>query len=100
MFEVTGYRVGDIAYLTDFKKIADSEIDKLRGVRVLVVNALRFQPHDSHFSVDEALALIERVRPQTAYLTHMSHDMGLHEEAEKRLPPGVHLAYDGLKIEI
>ena len=99
-FDVTGYRIGDVAYLTDFKRIDASEIEKLRGVKVLVVNALRFEPHDSHFSVDEALSLVERVRPQAAYLTHMSHDIGLHAEAEKRLPSGVHLAYDGLKIEI
>lgn len=100
VFDVTGYRIGDVAYLTDFKQIDASEIEKLRGVKVLVVNALRFEPHDSHFSVDEALSLVERVRPQAAYLTHMSHDIGLHAEAEKRLPSGVHLAYDGLKIEI
>ncbi len=100
MFEVTGYRIGEIAYLTDFKRIADSEIEKLLGVKILVVNALRFEPHDSHFSVDEALSLIGRVKPQEAYLIHMSHDIGLHADVEKRLPRGVHLAYDGLKIEI
>lgn len=100
VFDVTGYRIGDVAYLTDFKRIDDSEIEKLRGVKVLVVNALRFEPHDSHFSVDEALTLVGRVRPHAAYLTHMSHDIGLHAEAEKRLPSGVHLAYDGLKLEI
>lgn len=100
VFEVTGYRIGDVAYLTDFKHIADSEVEKLRGVKVLVVNALRFEPHDSHFSVKDALALVERVRPQSAYLTHMSHEIGLHAETDKQLPSGVHLAYDGLEIEI
>ncbi len=100
IFEITGYRIGEVAYLTDFKTIEESEIEKLRGVKVLVVNALRFTPHDSHFSVAEALTLIERVRPREAYLTHMSHEVGLHVEVSTRLPEGVHFAYDGLKIEI
>ena len=99
-FEVTGYRIGDVAYMTDFKEIDDTEVAKLCGVKALVVNALRFEPHDSHFSVNDALALIERVAPQRAYLTHMSHEVGLHAEAERRLPEGVYFAYDGLKIEI
>ncbi len=100
IFEITGYRIGEVAYLTDFKTIAPSEIEKLRGVRVLVVNALRFEPHDSHFSVAEALELIAAVRPERAYLTHMSHDVGLHAEAQLRLPEGVMFAYDGLTTEI
>ncbi len=99
-FDVTGYRFGDIAYITDFKSIADSELEKLRGVKVLVVNALRWADHYSHFSVDEALLLIERVAPERAYLTHASHDIGLYDDAMERLPEGVALAYDGLKIEI
>ena len=99
-FEVTGYRFGDVAYLTDFKEIDDSEIEKLVGVKVLVVNALRFAPHDSHFSVAEALSLIERVAPERAYLTHMSHEIGLHSQAQEQLPERVYFGYDGLKIEI
>ncbi len=79
-FEVTGYRVGNFAYLTDFKSIEDVEVDKLQGVDTLVINALRFQPHFSHFNVEEALALIERVAPCQAYLTHISHDAGLYSE--------------------
>lgn len=97
-FEVTGFRFGKLAYLTDFKEIADEEVAKLQGVEVLVVNALRFEPHDSHFSVEDALRLIEKVAPKQAYLTHMSHDIGLHCVANLRLPDGVELAYDGLKI--
>jgi phosphoribosyl 1,2-cyclic phosphate phosphodiesterase len=89
-----------LAYLTDFKAISDDEIAKLHGVEVLVINALRFEPHDSHFSVDEALQLIRTVAPKQAYLTHMSHDIGLHCVANLRLPEGVEFAYDGLKIEI
>jgi phosphoribosyl 1,2-cyclic phosphate phosphodiesterase len=99
-FEITGFRFGTLAYLTDFKEISDEECAKLQGVEVLVVNALRFEPHDSHFSVKDALRLIEKVAPQRAYLTHMSHDIGLHCVANLRLPDGVELAYDGLKIEI
>ncbi len=98
--EVTGYRFGDVAYLTDFKEIEPQEIDKLRGVKILVVNALRWQWHYSHYSVDEALALIQEVAPERAYLTHASHDIGLYDEASAKLPKGVYLAYDGLQIEI
>ena len=99
-FDVTGYRIGKFAYLTDFKEIADEEIAKLKGVEVLVVNALRFEPHDSHFSVTEALDLIDRVAPREAYLTHMSHEIGLYDEASSRLPDGVQFAYDGLRVKI
>ena len=99
-FEVTGFRFGELAYLTDFKTIAPAEERKLYGVEVLVVNALRPQPHDSHFSLDEALALIRRVAPRRAYLTHMSHEMGLYAERSALLPEGVYLAYDGLEINV
>lgn len=100
IFEITGYRIGAVAYLTDFKTIAPSEIEKLRGVKVLVVNALRFEPHDSHFSVAEALEVVAAVQPERAYLTHMSHDVGLYAEAQLRLPEGVMFAYDGLTTEM
>lgn len=99
-FEVAGFRFGKLAYLTDFKRISNEECAKLQGVEVLVVNALRFESHDSHFSVDEALQLIEKVAPKRAYLTHMSHDIGLHCVANLRLPEGVEFAYDGLKFDI
>lgn len=99
-FEITGFRIDKVAYLTDFKAISEEEIAKLFGVDTLVVNALRFEPHDSHFAVKDALALIERVKPRRAYLTHMSHDIGLHSKSDALLPEGVHLAYDGLKVEI
>ena len=97
---VTGFRIGTLAYLTDFKTIEDAEAEKLRGTEVLAVNALRFAPHPSHFNLAEALALIRRVGPREAYITHMSHEIGLHAETEATLPPGVHLAYDGLEVEI
>ena len=99
-FEVTGFRIGPLAYLTDFKTIEDAEAEKLRGVEVLAVNALRFAPHPSHFNLAEALALIRRVGPREAYITHMSHEIGLHAATDATLPPGVHLAYDMLEIEI
>ncbi len=99
-FEVTGYRIGSLGYLTDFKTIDPAEERKLHGVEVLVVNALRFAPHDSHFDVEEALELIRRIGPREAYLTHMSHEIGLHAATDPTLPEGVHLACDGLQIEL
>ncbi len=99
-FEVTGFRFGRLAYLTDFKAISDEELVKMEGVEVLVINALRFEPHDSHFSVEEALQIIRKVAPKSSYFTHMSHDIGLHCVANLRLPDGVEFAYDGLKLEI
>lgn len=99
-FEVTGYRVGRLAYLTDFKTIDSGEREKLYGVDTLVVNALRHRVHDSHFSLQEALELIDEVKPRVSYITHQSHEMGLYSCLEQTLPEGVHSAYDGLKIEI
>lgn len=99
-FEVTGFRFGRLAYLTDFKQIEPAEIEKLLGVEVLVVNALRFAPHDSHWNIDEALAIIRTVGPQRAYLTHSSHEIGLYAVTNAQLPEGIELAYDGLEIEL
>lgn len=97
---VLGYRIGAMAYITDANYMAPAEIAKLKGVKVLVINALRREKHFSHYSLPEALAVIEEVAPERAYLTHMSHEMGLHEEVSATLPPHVALAYDGLKVEI
>lgn len=97
---VLGYRIGAMAYITDANYMAPAEIAKLKGVKVLVINALRREKHFSHYSLPEALAVIEEVDPERAYLTHMSHEMGLHEEVSATLPPHVALAYDGLKVEI
>ena len=99
-FRSVGFRFGDLAYLTDMNYIAKEELAKLKGIKVLVINALRWTPHSSHFSVDEALSIIREVAPERAYLTHLSHRIGLHAEASQRLPEGVHLAYDGLEIAI
>ena len=99
-FEVTGYRFDKLAYMTDFKELMEGEIEKLRGVETLIINALRFGSHYSHFNVEEASALIQQLAPRRAYLTHMSHEIGLYAESSQRLPAGVELGYDGLTIEI
>lgn len=97
---VFGFRIEEFAYLTDIKSIEDDEVEKLRDLKVLVVSALRIEPHHSHFNLEEALEFIEMLKPQTAYLTHISHMLGFHDEVEKQLPPNVHLAYDNLKITL
>lgn len=98
--QVFGFRFGDFAYLTDVKTIEKEEIEKLRGVKVLVVNALRQEPHHSHFCLPDALEFIDDIKPERAYLTHISHVMGFHEEVQASLPENVFLAYDNLKITI
>ena len=96
-FSVFGFRIGDVAYCTDVNRIPGESWRLLEGLRVLVLDALRFKPHPGHFSVNEALEVIDRVKPGQAYLTHMSHDVE-HEATNRLLPPGVELAYDGLKF--
>ena len=98
--QVFGYRIGDFAYLTDVKTIEDSEIEKIKGVKVLVINALRKEAHPTHFNLDEALEFIEKVVPEKTYLTHISHHFGFHETIEKELPKNVFVAYDNLQITI
>lgn len=95
---VLAYRIGDLAYITDGKTIAPEEKEKLKGARVLVVNALRVKPHISHFNLEEALALVDELAPERAYFIHISHLMGLH--ASVVLPDRVQLAYDGLSVDI
>lgn len=98
--QVFGYRFGDFAYLTDMKTVTDAEVEKLQGLEVLVVNALRIQPHISHFNLEEALEFIECVKPKRAYLTHISHHLGFHDDVQQNLPENVFLAYDNLQITI
>ena len=98
--QVFGYRIDDFAYLTDVKTIEAAEIEKLKGVKILVVNALRDEPHDTHFNLQEALDFINLVQPEKAYLTHISHILGLHDEVQQKLPKNVYLAYDNLEINI
>lgn len=97
---VLGYRIGKLAYITDANHIAPEELSKLNGVDTLVINALRKQKHFSHYCLSEALEIIAAVEPREAYLTHMSHEMGFWATTSKELPPHVHLAYDGLVINI
>ncbi len=98
--QVYGYRMADFAYLTDIKSISESEAEKLKNLEVVVVSALRIEPHHSHFNLAEALAFIKKIKPKKTYLTHISHLLGFHEEVEQSLPENVHLAYDNLKITI
>jgi len=98
---ILGYRFGAFAYVTDMKTIDDDQAALLEGVDTLVVNALRFdRPHHSHQLVDDAVNFARRVGARQTYLTHMCHDVGRHELANKRLPKGVELAYDGQKLEV
>ena len=97
---VFGYRFGALAYLTDVKTIDDAEINKLQGLDILVINALRYEPHNTHLNVEEALQLVEKIKPKTTYLTHISHHLGFHAKVEKQLPDNVHLAYDGLTLSL
>lgn len=97
---VFGFRIDDFAYLTDVKTIDESEIEKLKGVKVLVVNALREESHPTHFNLEEALNFVELIQPERTYFTHISHNLGFHEEVEKTLPKNVFLAYDNLEITI
>ena len=97
-FNVLGFRIDDVAYCTDVNEIPKESWPLLEGLRVLVLDALRFKPHPGHFSINEALEVIERLKPQRAYLTHMSHDVE-HDEVNGQLPAGIELAYDGLKFE-
>ena len=98
---ILGYRFGCFAYITDMKTIDDDQLPLLRDVKVLVVNALRFdKPHHSHQLVDDAVAFAERVGAERTFLIHSCHDIGLHAEVNKNLPAGIQLAYDGEVIEI
>jgi len=98
--QVFGYRVDDFVYLTDVKTINDVEVEKVKNAKVLVINCLREEEHHSHFNLQDALDFIHLVQPTKAYLTHISHLLGFHEEVQKRLPANVFLAYDNLKITI
>jgi phosphoribosyl 1,2-cyclic phosphate phosphodiesterase len=97
--QIFGYRVGSFAYLTDCSAIPDSSWPLLAGVRIVIVDALRERPHPTHFSLSEALAVVDRLKPDRAYFTHMCHDLP-HAATCARLPPGVELAYDGLTFDI
>lgn len=98
--EVFGYRIGDFAYITDANYISPAEMDKIRGSKIVVINALRNSRHVSHFSLSEALDVLSDLKPEQAYLTHISHFLGKFAAVEEKLPDWVHLAYDGLQLEL
>lgn len=97
---VLGFRVGGLAYLTDANFIAPETMALLRGADTIVLNALRREPHISHFSLGQAVEILEDLRPRRAYLTHISHQLGRHREVEAGLPPFIRLAYDGLRLAL
>lgn len=98
--DILGYRIKNLVYLTDVKTIDTPELEKLKNVDVLVVNALRIESHPTHFNLDEALEFINIIKPKKTYLIHISHRLGFHEEVSKILPENVFLAYDGLSVTI
>ncbi len=97
---VLGFRIGGFTYITDANYISEEEKNKIVGSDVLVLNALRMEPHPSHYTLNEAITLAQELKCKTTYLTHISHQLGLHDEVEKKLPEGIKLAFDGLKLDV
>ncbi len=97
--EVLGFRIGDFTYITDANYIAPEELEKTKGSKALVLNALRHEAHPSHFTLKEAIAVAAEAGADNTYFTHISHQLGLHNEVEATLPEGMHLAYDGLTLQ-
>ena len=95
---VLGYRIRDFAYLTDVKTIAPEEMDKLYDLDVLILNCLRISPHPTHLNLEEALVIIDKLKPKKTYFTHISHYLGFHDEVDAKLPDNVFLAYDTLQV--
>jgi phosphoribosyl 1,2-cyclic phosphate phosphodiesterase len=97
---VLGFRFGKFTYITDANRIDQAEKDKIKGSEIVVLNALRKKEHISHFNLSEAIGIVHELGIPTAYFTHISHQLGLHSDIEAELPPGIHLAYDGLAIHV
>jgi phosphoribosyl 1,2-cyclic phosphate phosphodiesterase len=97
---VYAYRFGDFTYITDANRIDDKEKEKIKGSKVMVVNALRHEDHISHFTLQQAIALAQELQVPETYFTHISHQLGRHYEVEGSLPPGIHVAYDGLQLQV
>ena len=95
---ILGFRINDFAYITDAKTVSEETIAKVRGVKALVINALQREPHVSHFTLAEAIMFAEKIGAEVTYFTHISHNLGLHEDVEKELPDNIKLAYDGLTL--
>ncbi len=96
---VMGYRIGDVVYLTDMNRIEDSEIEKIKGCKILIINALRHEEHLSHFTLPKAIEVSRMVGAENTYFTHISHQLGLHADVSVTLPDNMFLAYDGLILE-
>ncbi len=96
---IFGYRIGDFAYCTDVNFIPEQSYQLLRNLKVLILDALRFKPHPTHFSVEEAVREAQKIGAEATYFTHISHNIA-HAETEAKLPPGIHLAYDGLRFQL
>lgn len=96
---ILGFRIGDLAYLTDLKSMSEPELKKLEGLKYLILTALHHQEHPTHMNLEESLAFVEKIAPERAWLTHVSHQMGLARDINATLPPNVRLAYDGLTVE-
>jgi phosphoribosyl 1,2-cyclic phosphate phosphodiesterase len=97
---VFGFRVGDFTYITDANFISEKEKEKIKGSKILVLNALRKEEHISHFTLQQAIELVEELQPEKAYFTHISHQLGLHANVEMELPENIHLAFDGLTLDM
>ncbi len=97
---ILGYRIGDFTYITDAKTISEESLEKIKGTRVLVLNALQKEDHISHLTFSEAIEMANKIGAEMTYFTHISHNLGLHAEVSKELPPHIKLAYDGLTIEL
>jgi phosphoribosyl 1,2-cyclic phosphate phosphodiesterase len=97
---IYGYRIGSFAYITDASYISEESMELLKGLDLLIINGLRHKPHFAHFTVKEALKVIDELKPRQAYITHICHDLGLHAEEDAKLPANVGLAYDGLVASI
>lgn len=98
-YEILGYRVGNMAYLTDVSDIPDASMEKLRGLEVLLLDCLRYRPHPTHFNLEQAVQWAERIGAQETWLIHMTHELE-YVELEAKLPHGVHVAYDGLRLRM
>ncbi len=96
---IVGYRIDDVAYITDMTEMPESNYKELEGIHVLLINALRKEPHPTHQTLDKAIEVAQRIGAKQTYFIHMSHQVGLHNEVERSLPQGMHLAYDGLIID-
>ena len=97
---VLGFRVGNLAYITDANHIPEETYRKIGRPEVLVLNALRHTPHPSHFTLHEAIEVVERIKPQYAFFTHISHQLGTHDDVARQLPKNIYLAYDGLTMHV